>query len=191
LNSKSPSGAGLRFAAPFSLVDVASAQNVTEALKSLASDIVATNPFKSHHANLSPIQEAMHDALDGAHTHDFSLLDLGHLGRRFSKLSAATAPNSPERSVLERVRAAGTQLSQEVEKALVLHSQDGDGHTDTGVSIFCPTHHDPGSKAAKKIGMKDIPTVEEATDLTKYTVLQFAKHTKWNQVIDQAKTAGV
>jgi hypothetical protein len=191
LNSKSPSGTGVRFAAPFSLVDVASAKKVADALKALASDIVATNPFKTRHSQLSPIQEAMHDALEGAHTHDFSLLDLGHLGRRFGKLSAATAPNTPERSVLERVRAAGAQLSDEVEKALVLHRHDGAGQTETGVSIFCPTHHSPGSVVAKKIGMKDIPTVEQATDLTKYPILQFAKHTKWNEVVDQAKTAGV
>jgi len=190
LNGKTSSGTGVRFDAPFSLVDVGGAKKVADALKTLVSDIVATNPFKTNHS-MRPIQEAMHDALEGAHTHDLSLLDLGRLGRHFGELSVITTPNTPDRSLLERVRAAGAQLSQAVDEAFVLHRHEGAGHTDTGVSIFCPTHHNPGSKVAKKIGMKDIPTVEQATDVLKYPVLQFAKHTKWNQVVHQAKTAGV
>jgi hypothetical protein len=191
LNRENDAGTGLKFEAPFSLVDVASAQKVADALKALASDIIATNPFNPDHSQSRPIQEAMHNALGEAHTHDFSLLDLGRLGQQFGALTAPTIPDTPDHLLLERVCAAGRQLSQEVEKALVLSRHDATGHKDTGISIFCPTHHNPGTKAAQKIGMTQIPTVEQATDLTKYPVLQFAKDTKWDQVVNQAKTAGV
>ncbi len=189
LNTKNGVRNGTRFAAPFSLVDVASAKRVAGALKALASDIVATKPFKVTHSKLSPIQDAMHDALDGAHTHDFSLLDLGHLGRRFGTLSATTAPNTPERSRLAQLRAAGAELSLAVD-ALVLRRQSGTNET-TGVSVFCPTHHNPGIKSPGVAAMAAVPTVEIAVaeDMMAYRGSSFAKHTKWSEVVDQARDA--
>jgi len=189
--NKNGSGKGLRFVAPFSLVDVRNARRVADALKALAADIVATNPFKADHSKLTQVQEAMHDALDAAHTHDLSLLDLGRLGRRFGALPLTNARDAAERSRLERLRAAGAQLSRAVEDAFVVHRHDGNGHTDTGASVFCPTHHDPGTKAANAMHMRTIPTVEFAVarDIGAYRDSWFARHTNWNQVVDQARNA--
>lgn len=191
LNTKNGVRDGRRFAAPFSLADVGSSKKVADALKALAPDIVATNPFNADHSKFSPIQRAMHDAMEGAHTHDLSLLDLGNLGRRFEKLAVATALNPPERSLLERVRAAGTQLSKAVDEAFVLRRQAGDNQAITGASVFCPTHHDPGSPGAGAGAMAGFPSVEIAvdSDMNAYRVSWFAKHTRWSDVVDQASEA--
>jgi len=189
LNTKKGMKNGTRFAAPFSLVDVSSSKEVADALKALASDIVATNPFKPDHAKLSPIQEAMHDVMHQAHTHDLSLLDLGRLGRRFGELAVATKLNPSESSMLARLRTAGTQLSKAVEEAFVLRRQTGADQETTGASVFCPTHHNPGAKGAGTAAMTAVPDVEVAVavDMEAYRGSWFSKHTKWSDVVDQAR----
>jgi hypothetical protein len=189
LNTKNGVRNGDRFAAPFSLVDVGSSKKVADALKALAADIVATNPFNAKHLKLSPIQQAMHDALDGAHTHDFSLLDLGRLGRRFGELAVATKLNPSESSLLARLRTGGTQLFKAVEEAFVLRRQTGADQETTGASVFCATHHNPGATGAGAATMAAVPTVEVAVaeDMMAYRGTWFAKHTKWSQVVDQAR----
>ena len=189
LNTRNGVTNGKRFAAPFSLVDVSSAKKVADALKALAPDIFATKPFKPDHSKLSPIQEAVHDALDGALTHDFSLLDLGRLGRGFGELKIATKLNPTESSLLSRLRTAGTQLSKAVEEAFVLRRQTGANQETTGASVFCPTHHKPGAKGAGAAAMTAVPDVEVAVavDMNAYRGSWFAKHTKWSDVVDQAR----
>ena len=191
LNTKNGVRNGDRFAAPFSLVDVGSSKKVADALKALASDIVATNPFNRNHARLNPIQEAMHDALDGALTHDFSLLDLGRLGRGFGELKVAAKLDPSESSLLLRVRTAGTQLAKAVDEAFVLRRQAGGDQETTGASVFCPTHHNPGAQGAGAAAMAAVPTVEFAVaeDMVAYRGSWFAKHTKWSDVVDLAGDA--
>jgi hypothetical protein len=191
LNTKNGVRNGERFAAPFSLVDVGSSKKVADALKALASDIVAANPFNANHAMLSPIQRAMHNAVDGALTHDFSLLDLGRLGRGFEGLKVTTTLNPAESTLLSRLRTAGAQLSTAVEDAFVLRRQTGTDQETTGASVFCPTHHRPGARGAGAAAMAAVPTVEFAVaeDMVAYRGSWFAKYTKWSDVVDLAGEA--
>lgn len=191
LNTKNGVRNGKRFAAPFSLVDVGSSKKVADALKALAADIVATKPFHANHSRLSPLQHAMHDALDGALTHDFSLLDLGRVGRGFEELAVETKLSASESSTLTRARRSGAELSEAVKEAFVLRKQTGDNQETTGASVFCPTHHNPGDKGAGAAAMGSVPFVEVAVavDMMAYRGSWFSKHTKWSDVVDQARDA--
>lgn len=189
LNTRNGARDGSRFAAPFSLVNVGSARSVADALKPLVPDIVSTNPFDADHAKLNAVQEAMHDVFASATTHDASLLDVGRLARGFGQLAVPAGATPSVRALAQRARASGTQLTQALE-GFVTRIHAGNGHETTGVSVFCPTHHNPGTAGGGET-LSGVPNVETAVaaDLEAYRRSSFAMRTKWNEVVDQARDA--